>query len=292
MTSRQIGSSDPSPWRGVASYQVLSYSFAIRWTTDELGALVDEVLGAFKKKQASGASSADLGVYLVEGTRVVYGEEVLARSNHVTFVLNMLLWHINSEAIRRTNDFLLVHAGAMATPDGVGVVLPAPSGAGKTTLVAGLIRAGFDYLSDEAAVIDPAGTLHPYPKALTLKDQAIFRWFPDLAHTSGVEVRRHLRPDEIRPGSTGKPCPIGFVIAFRFVEGAPTELLPLSPEEGARELARNGLNTHQFGPRAFPLIASVVRMARCYSMVFGNGAEAVSTLLMLTSRKDQMLGAQ
>ena len=41
-------------------------------------------------------------------------------------------------------------AGSVACR-GRGLILPAPSGGGKTTLVAGLVAAGFDYLSDEVA---------------------------------------------------------------------------------------------------------------------------------------------
>jgi len=36
-------------------------------------------------------------------------------------------------------------------------VLPAPSGSGKTTLTAGLVAAGWGYLTDELAILDPSG---------------------------------------------------------------------------------------------------------------------------------------
>lgn len=281
-------------WRAGASYRVLSYCFSIRWNTDDLGVLVNHVLGGFTvppesclERSPPPNTSAITPVYsLIDGTRAFYGQDLIAQSNHLSFVLDRLFWHINTETIRRTGDFLLIHAGAVATPFGEGVVLPAPTGAGKTTLVAGLIKAGFGYLSDEAAAIDPISrNLYPYAKALSLKDEALFKWFPDLytIDGNGIKVRRHLRAEEIRSGSAAEPCPISFVIAFRFDQGLPTVLTPLSAGEGALELVRNALNLHLYGSRALPLLADVVRSARCYRLVSGNGHEAVSAVIRLTS---------
>jgi hypothetical protein len=42
------------------------------------------------------------------------------------------------------------------------MVLPGKSFAGKTTLVAALVRAGAEYWSDEYAVLDANGDVHPY----------------------------------------------------------------------------------------------------------------------------------
>ncbi|MEO7556114.1 MAG: hypothetical protein ABIV94_05865 [Acidimicrobiales bacterium] len=63
---------------------------------------------------------------------------------------------------------VFVHAGAVAW-NGRGVVIPGASYTGKSTLVAELVRAGATYLSDEYAVFDPSGRLHPYAKPLSLR---------------------------------------------------------------------------------------------------------------------------
>jgi hypothetical protein len=46
-----------------------------------------------------------------------------------------------------------LHAAGLATRDGGGVLLVAPSGSGKSTLTIGLIRAGWNYLSDDAVLL-------------------------------------------------------------------------------------------------------------------------------------------
>ena len=58
-------------------------------------------------------------------------------------------------------DRVFVHAGVVAWR-GRALVLPGTSFAGKTTLVAELVRAGAIYYSDEYAVLDEQGRVHPY----------------------------------------------------------------------------------------------------------------------------------
>src|ERR687894_479249 len=51
---------------------------------------------------------------------------------------------------------------AVVARGGRALVRPGPSLSGKTTLVAALVRSGAAYLSDEFAVLDPEGRVHPY----------------------------------------------------------------------------------------------------------------------------------
>ena len=81
--------------------------------------------------------------------------DMLIHSSDQRDVLNHFAWHVNSHAMQAATDRLVIHSGAAVSPRGGAVLLPGPSGSGKTGLVAGLVRAGFGYLSDEAAGIDP-----------------------------------------------------------------------------------------------------------------------------------------
>src|SRR4051812_39647054 len=70
---------------------------------------------------------------------------------------------------RKAPRAIFVHAGAVAH-GGKTIVLPGLSFAGKTTLVAALVAAGATYFSDEFAVLDEEGRVHPYPKALSVRN--------------------------------------------------------------------------------------------------------------------------
>ncbi len=67
-------------------------------------------------------------------------------------------------------DHIFVHAGAVGIDDRA-VLIPGDSFAGKTSLVAALVAEGALYYSDEYAVLDTDGRLHPYPKPLSLRDE-------------------------------------------------------------------------------------------------------------------------
>lgn len=63
---------------------------------------------------------------------------------------------------------VFVHAGVVGWRGGA-IVLPGSSFAGKTTLVADLIRCGADYYSDEYAVFDDTGLVQAFPRKLWLR---------------------------------------------------------------------------------------------------------------------------
>jgi hypothetical protein len=65
---------------------------------------------------------------------------------------------------------VFIHAGVVGVGDGA-LVLPAPSFAGKSSLVAALVAAGATYLSDEFAPLDSEGFVHPYPRPLSIRSE-------------------------------------------------------------------------------------------------------------------------
>lgn len=65
-------------------------------------------------------------------------------------------------------DVIFFHAGAVGL-DGRVVLVPGRSFSGKTTLVEAAVRAGWEYYSDEFAVIDATGSVHPYPRPLGVR---------------------------------------------------------------------------------------------------------------------------
>jgi hypothetical protein len=67
-----------------------------------------------------------------------------------------------------TRGFLFVHAGCVGWR-GRGIVLPGRSHAGKTTLTRALVEAGATYYSDDYAVVDPTGSVWPFPRRLYVR---------------------------------------------------------------------------------------------------------------------------
>lgn len=90
-------------------------------------------------------------------------------------------------------EWVFVHAGVVSF-GGMALVLPGKSFTGKSTLVAALVRAGADYCSDEFAVFDGEGRIHPYPRRLSIRDPrggpTVERGVAELGATVPTEAAR------------------------------------------------------------------------------------------------------
>jgi len=127
----------------------------------------------------------------------------------------------------RAQHRVFIHAGVVAFGDQA-ILIPGRTLTGKTTLVAELLRTGATYYSDEYAVLDEAGWVHPFAKALSIRttlDQP--QTLVDVA-TLGV------------PSGT-VPLRIRAVLSTRYVSGASWRPEPLSAGHAALCLLDNAV---------------------------------------------------
>ncbi len=69
--------------------------------------------------------------------------------------------------VDQVDRYVILHAAAVETPAGEGVVIAAPSGHGKSSLAQELVRRGYRFLSDDYSPLDPVGaTIAPYPRTI------------------------------------------------------------------------------------------------------------------------------
>lgn len=120
---------------------------------------------------------------------------------------------------------LFVHAGVVGWRDRA-IVMPGRSLSGKTSLVAALVAAGATYYSDEYAVFDSHGRVHPYPKPLSIRQG---------------NGRRPLRyPAEQLGGEVGsEPLPCGMVVVTDYRATARWRPEPLSAGQALLALLDN-----------------------------------------------------
>lgn len=208
---------------------------------------------------------------------VRHDDEVVLAADWLDRALYALLWHLNAETIRWSAPrYPMVHAAA-ATYDGAAVLLPAPPEAGKTTTVAGLVRAGFGYLTDEAVAIDP-DTLYalPYPKSLSV-DRGSWKVLADLrpAHDHQIEGQWQLPASSIRPDAVAEAAPVRFVVLPSYDRGAATRLEPAHRAEMLVRLADSAFHFQDAPRRNLDVLARVLQDAACYRLVLGDLDEAV-----------------
>src|SRR5262245_11510226 len=100
-----------------------------------------------------------------DGLEIVVDGEVTGRASGPLTAVPAVQRALDDAVVQRQKDFAVVHSGVVAH-DGGAVLLPGSTGSGKSTLVAELVRRGALYLSDEYALVDGAGDVHPYPRSL------------------------------------------------------------------------------------------------------------------------------
>jgi hypothetical protein len=197
-----------------------------------------------------------------------------------------LIQDINRRAVAAC-DNLSIHAGGVER-EGVGLVFPGGIAAGKSTLVAGLLRAGFRYLTDEAVALDRDTLwIRPYPKPVSL-DPGSWPLFPelepdaDLATGDYKAAQWQVPPNAIGPGLLGQSCPIGVVVFPRLEVGAESRLEPVGRAEALVELAGHTFRFSDRSRDALDLLAEAVRPATCYRLTVGRLEPAVALLVRLT----------
>ncbi len=182
------------------------------------------------------------------------------------FALGMLDAQIRAQIALLAPDHIFVHAGVVAL-GGRAVILPGSTFAGKTTLIGALVQAGATYYSDEFAVIDERGLVHPYPKPLSIRER------------DGSGRTRETPADELG-GQIGRdPVPAGLIAVTSYEPAA--ELQPQPLPEGAALLA---LLEHTIPARTRPgqsiaALKAAVQGTRAWKSRRGEAAEAARAIL-------------
>ena len=164
-------------------------------------------------------------------------------------------------ARRRT----FVHAGVVSW-NGRALLIPGRTHTGKSTLVAALVGAGATYLSDEYAVLDAGGLVHPFPRPLSLRGQ-------------GDEPATRIPAEALgRPVPT-RPLPAGLVVVTRYRQGTRWRPQRLSPGRGMLCLLANAVPARRRPQAVLGTLRQVAASARFFSGARGEAAELAPWLL-------------
>jgi hypothetical protein len=131
---------------------------------------------------------------------------------------------VDEAVIQRLTSLHAVHAGAVLW-DGRVLLLPGSTHAGKSSLVAELLRRGATYFSDEYALIDAEGRAHPYPRPLLVRN--------------GSPVQIPVLPEECNAQVGDSAAPIGWILALRYVPDRPWSVSAIPQSEALVVLLQN-----------------------------------------------------
>jgi hypothetical protein len=159
------------------------------------------------------------------GYRVRDGDGVQTVTHDLDLALGLMQLQMRRFVGYHAQELVFIHAGVVAY-GGRGVVIPGHSFSGKSTLVAALVRQGAVFYSDEYAVLDENGLLHPYREPLVLREMAERR-------------RIRLTAEELGGRAGDDPVAIGVVAFATYVPGA-----HWAPQESSQARGLFGLLEH------------------------------------------------
>ncbi|NHC12199.1 hypothetical protein [Motilibacter deserti] len=252
----------------------------------------DARTAAYLRRALSGLPTAPAGARPVRyALRRVDAGHVLERNDEPVLVepdrgwlpTAYLLWHLNRDAVNATLPRATVLHAAAASWAGGTVLLPAPMETGKSTLVTGLVRAGFSYVTDEAVAVDPATlALTSYPKPIGL-DPGSWPVLPDarpddadvlpeqwLVAASGLAGSGGVAPQPVPPAR--------LVVLASFERGARARLEMLTPGAAVLEMARSCFGWPGTARRDLPVLARLAESVPSFRLPRGDLDGAVATL--------------
>jgi hypothetical protein len=168
---------------------------------------------------------------------------------------------------------VFIHAGAVGW-QGKAIIIPGRSLSGKSSLVAELVRRGAIYYSDEYAVLDVHGLVHPYPQPLAMR-------------RPGSARQKKCRAEDMG-GSTGsRPLPVGLVISGRYEAGKRWHPQCLSPGQAVLELLGNTIAARRKPESVVAVLRRAVSGAKALK---GSRGEAYETAALILKNRNLYIG--
>jgi hypothetical protein len=191
---------------------------------------------------------------------------VVASAGQAIILVPDLISVMDDAVVQRLTALRAVHAGAVLLGERA-LLLPGITHAGKSSLVAELLRRGATYFSDEYALIDSEGLVHPYPRPLLLRN--------------GSPQQFPMLPEECNASTGYTTAPVGWILSLEYLPDCAWSVAKVPQSEGLLTLLRNTPHILAESPDLVNVFQRAVAGATCYEGCRTEAAEAVSTIMRL-----------
>jgi len=195
----------------------------------------------------------------------VDGAEVATAGNVMDAVLATIK-ALDDAVIKNLTTLYAVHAGAVIL-SGRALLIPGSSHAGKSSIVAELIRRGAGYFSDEYALIDANGFVHPYPRPLLLRN--------------GRPRQTPTLPEDFKAHFADGPVQIGWILNLEYEAESAWSVQKIPQSEAVLNLLKNTPHALAESPAMTAAFLQAVAKAGCYSGLRGDVIPAADQILKL-----------
>jgi hypothetical protein len=176
---------------------------------------------------------------------------------------------LDDALVRKLRKLRAVHAGAVVL-QGRALLIPGSSHAGKSSLVAELLRRGAAHLSDEYALVDDEGRVHSYPRPLLLRN--------------GGPGQTLVLPSDLNARFQMEPAEVGWILAVDYNPEARWNIKRVSQGEAVMLLLRNTPHKMEQSPEMIELFTRCAAAAECYAGTRCDVVEAAERILELVAK--------
>ena len=195
----------------------------------------------------------------------------IARSTELDAIFERLESDLRITVAEFARHRVFVHAGVVGW-NGKAILVPGRSYSGKSTLIAEMVKAGATYYSDEYAVIDDRGRIHPFRKPLEMREEGAFE-------------QSKIHVEELGGRFGVKPLPVGLILISQFKSGGKWRPRTLTPGEGVLALLSHTVSARRNPERALATLQHAVSAARILKGTRGEARQVVDRVLDAASRK-------
>jgi HprK-related kinase A len=196
----------------------------------------------------------------------------------------LLEWGLNWCVTSHCHQWLTLHA-AVLERGGRALILPAPPGAGKSTLCAALMLHGWRLLSDELTLLDPvSGLVHPAPRPISLKNASIDvirarapqGIFGPVAHDTQKGTVAHFKPAPPSLAGAWHTARPAWVVFPQYAAGAALAVAMQAKAHAVVELARHSFNQHVHGRTGFAALVQLADRCTCFTLRYSQLDQALA----------------
>jgi hypothetical protein len=194
------------------------------------------------------------------------GDDLVASDIEARALVRDLIQALDEAVVQRLTALRAIHAGAVEWSGRV-LLFPGATHAGKSALVTELLRRGATYFSDEYALIDAEGLVHPYPRPLLVRD--------------GGAEQHPVLARELNTPIGDAPAPVGGIFALAYGKENEWSVAAVSQGEALMTLLRNTPHALAESPEMVAAFQRAVADARCFAGTRGDAADAVDKIRAL-----------
>jgi hypothetical protein len=257
------------PMSGTATaraFEAYGVACAIRADSEELRELAAYALPPLAREADPATATATFELRERDASIEVLAEGVLLGSSPDREVAAGILdAAVRARIASAAPERVFVHAGAVAHRGGA-IVVPGRSFSGKTTLVAELLEHGAAYLSDEYAVLDDSGMVHPYPRPLGVR-------------SVGSRDGDRIDPAELGLPVAQGPLPVATIVITSYRPGARWDPSPRTSGEGALALLANTVPARERPEESLRAVRAAATNAAVLESERGEAKAAARALL-------------